>query len=527
VSEPANVIPLHPPIEIKTNAPLHEQADRGIAALAREPNLYQQAGHLVRVVRVDPSCATPQHPEGTPDVRRAETDTLRELLGRHAAFVRWSKTRESYDPCHPPRDVAATILRRGEYHGIRPLDGVIEAPALRPDGSLLWQSGYDPATRLLFLPDRTWPRVRDEPQREHAVKALAALAALFEQIPFVRPADLYVPIAAILTLFARSAIRGAVPAFAFDSSVAGSGKSLIANVVGAIVTGRFSEPSTYPADDVELEKNLGAEALAGSTIVDFDNVEGLVEGGPLLKVLTARDKVRLRVLGLSQKVSSRWRAVVLLGGNNLAIGRQMSRRTILARIEPREERPEERTGFNIPNLPHHCLEQRERLGVAALTILRGFVCAGSPSEGVKPLGSYEEWAALVPPAIVWAGGLDVTTCRPSAGPGGDDPETRALRVLLPRLGTLLGPEGSSAGALLKLLYPDGRRPRSDGPPDGHDEVRDALEELCPTRGGFPPAAHPLGVKFRALQGRWIGGKRLVNRIVPNAWQGARWTVEST
>ena len=527
MTEPAsNVVTLHPPIEIRTDAPLYEQGDQGILALAREPTLFQQAGHIVRVVRVDPTEATPAKPDGTPDVRRVETETARELLSKHATFVAYDKRIEKERLVHPPRDVAAAIVRRAEYPGIRPLDGVSEAPFLRADGTLVHRPGYDPATRVLFLPDRDWPRVRDEPQQEHAVKALRALADLFKQFPFVRPADLYVPIAAILTLFARAAIRGAVPAFAFDSSIAGSGKSLLANCIGAIFTGRMSEPSTYPADDVELEKNLGAEALAGSVIVDFDNVEGLVEGGPLLKVLTAKDKVRLRVLGLTQKVSARWRAVVLLGGNNMAIGRQMSRRTLIARIEPREERPEERQGFEIPDLPQYCLRNRTLLGVAALTVLRGYFCAGQPSMNVRPMGSFEEWGALVPPAIVWAGGADVTVCRPGAGASSEDAETRFLRVLLVHLGRLTGVEGLSTGGILRAIYPEGRRPTPGGPPDGLEEVRDALEEVLQTRGGLTPSPHALGLKLHSLSGRWIAGKRIKNRAVAGSGHGAKWVVET-
>ncbi len=518
---------------IRTDIPLIAQGDEGSAALAAEPNLYQQAGHLVRVVRVDPSSATPQRPDGTPELRRAAKETIRELLSRHARFEKFDRTERTYLETHPPKEVAEAIKMRGEWPGIRPLDGVIEGPTLRPDGSLLDRPGYDAATRVLYLPGVDFPKIRDEPTIDHARKALAALVEPFAQFPWSRPEQLYVPIAAILTLAARTAIQGSVPAIVFDSSVAGSGKTLLSGVVTASHTGRWAEGNTFPDDPVELEKSLGGEALAGASIVDFDNVEGLVESAPLLKVITARDKTRLRVMGTNTKISVRWRALVILGGVNIILGRQMSRRALVARLEPREERPEERGGFAL-DLPRWAPANRTRLGVAALTILRGYIVAARPDVGVRLLGSFEEWSALVARAIVWAGGLDVTACRPQATSGGEDPETEALRVILPswlalssRLGQ--GDKGMTCGEVLKVLYPGGRRPGRDEQPDGHDELRDALEALVlGRRASAPMAPSPSAIayKFRTVKGRWIGALCLVYKENSDTSRAGTWAVVS-
>jgi len=515
-------------VEIRTDESLDVQGDKAIRALAAEENLYQQAGHLVRVLRLDPSSATPAKPDGTPEIRRAESETLRELIARHAAYQRYDRKEKELTDCHPPKDVAAAVRKRGEWPGIRPLESILEAPCLRPDGTVLARAGYDERLRALLLPGADFPTVRDEPEQAHATKALRALEEPFKEFPWSRPEEIYVPIAAILTLYARPAIRGAIPAIVFDSSVAGSGKTLASGTVHAAYTGRWSESNTYPDDHIELEKSLAGEAMSGSPVIDWDNVEGLVEPPPLLKVLTARDKVRMRVMGTNTKVSLRWRALIMLNGVNLVIGRQMSRRCLVARMEPKQERPEERQGFKL-NLPEWTPANRTRLGVAALTILRGFCHAGKPKGDVPLLGSFEEWAELVPRAIVWAGGLDVTRCRPSTGASGDDPDTAALRVILPAWERLGGAAGMGTAEALRLLYPGGRRPGTEGPPDGYDDLRDALEALCGGRRGgvwAVPSPEALRYKLRSLKGRWLSGKRLVNRGDARGKEPVRWCVES-
>jgi putative DNA primase/helicase len=528
----ATVHPLPPPRErptIRTDDQLHAQGDQAVRALSADPDLYQQGGYLVHVVRVDPSSATPARPEGTPEIRRVEVETLREELSRYASWERRGSKGE-YVECHPPKDVAAAVRKRGQWFGIRPLEAITEAPALRPDGSILDRPGYDAATRVLYLPSQTFPGVRERPSRDNARRALSALLEPFAEIPFEREEQRHVPIAALLTLLARPAIRGAVPAFGFNSPVAGAGKSLCVQVISAIATGRWSEPSTYPADPVELEKSLGGEALAGSPIVDFDNVEDVIESGPLLKAITARDKVRFRVLGANQKISAKWRAVVLLGGIGLCIGRQMSRRILMATITPREERPELRTGFKIPDLAGWALAERGRLLAAGLTVLRGYTVAlqdGAPRGQALSLGGFEEWSSLVSAAMVWAGGPDVALCRAAAGPGGEDPETTALRVLLGLWGPFAGQGGQTARGGLELLYPRGRKVApEEGLADGWGPLRGAIEDLCPTRGPMPPTPDQLGKAFRKVRGRWIGGKRLVNREDTDGKSPAKWAVES-
>src|SRR5262249_12068781 len=81
----------------------------------------------------------------------------------------------------------------------------------------------------------------------------------------------------------------------------------------------------------------------------------------------------------------------------------------------RTEAPERRS-FAVEPF-QHCTEHRQAMVAAALTLLRGFVAAGTPRTTPDRLASYEHWADRVRQAVLWLAGEGVS---PEAGadPGG-------------------------------------------------------------------------------------------------------------
>src|SRR5207249_851796 len=65
--------------------------------------------------------------------------------------------------------------------------------------------------------------------------------------------------------------------------------------------------------------------------------------------------------------------------------------------------PEERQGFQHPNLLVWVGDNRAKLLTAALLILRGYCAAGQPKQDLPAWGSFEGWSALVRSAVVWVG----------------------------------------------------------------------------------------------------------------------------
>jgi hypothetical protein len=329
------------------------------------------------------------------------------------------------------------------------------------------------------------------------------LEAIFADFPHVSRASRMVPIAAILTLLARSAIAGSVPAFIFDASTRGSGKSMQADIVTLIAFGRSAARTNYPTEDDELEKVLSSYAIAGARAVLLDNVTRAFGGGPIDLCITAVDDVELRVLGRSEVRRLPWAAVLLASGNNVAFYEDTTRRVLVARLESPLENPEARTDFAIPDLRAHVSSHRAELVAAAMTVLRAYTAKGCPNAGQSRWGSFEAWSDLIPGAIRFAGGDDPMATRPSLSAVLTD-STAALAILLREL-PRLAPDGITVRELIHRLY---SHRDSESGPDGWDDVRDALEVWAPTRAGGHPDPRKLGKELRAHTGRILRGRKL-------------------
>lgn len=485
---------------------LHRVVDEAVRALGDDATLYQRECQLVHVVRaIEPDG---YGPAGTPQIRGVTAARLRDRLTHLRTWERFDARGKEWRATTPSRDIATMVVDRHEWPDVRPLVGVLETPSLRPDGTIIQTPGYDTATGWLYQPTCEYPRIADEPTRDDARAALRQVCEVWQDFPYARECERYVPTAAVLALVGRPAIMGCIPAHIFDASVRGAGKTLQADGVAIFATGRDAPRVSWRDSDEEIAKILGAYALHGSRLIAFDNVDTVFGGGSLDAVLTATDRVELRVLGRSEIATLRWRAVMLAGGNNIQLGADTTRRCLVSRLEPEVERPEERTGYAHPDLLGWLREERPRLVCAALTILRAHAVAGRPDMGVRRWGSYDAWREVIAGAIAWAGDVDVIECRAS-GDGERDPEAAALGVVLREL-PRVAPDGCTARTLVETLWPS--RPRLADAPDSWGTLRDALDLVIRCRPGTPPSARQVGYRLRAWRGRVIAGRRLASSL---------------
>lgn len=368
-------------------------------------------------------------------------------------------------------------------------------------------------------------KMKQDPTQGDANAALLELNEVFADFPYAKESHASVPIAALLTLLGRPAIEGACPAFLFDASTRGSGKTLQSDAISLIATGRTSAKMAYPMHDEELEKVLGAYALRGASLINFDNVNRLFGGGPLDRCLTAEDTVELRILGKSEIPTLRWRAVIVATGNNLALAGDTARRVLVARLESPLENPESREDFRHPDLLDWVRQEQVRLVYAGLSVLRAYFVAGRPDVGIKPWGSFGPWSKLVAAAIVHAGGANPMDARPTVD-GEEDGEKAALGLVLRELARFdSNGDGITVKGLLSALYPP-EYLKGQTTPDGWGELREGIEALVPTKAGQAPDNRKAGEALRHAKGRVISGRRLVP-----AGQGhggvAKWRVEGS
>ena len=400
----------------------HDVNDQAIEALAADPTVYQRGFMLVTVQR---DCKPEQgivRPAGSSQIVQLPLAILRERLARCA---RWIKKRKSRSggmeevPAHPPDWAVSAVSARGEWPLIRPLEGVVEAPTLRQDGTILDIPGYDVATGLLYEPNADYPPIKAEPTLIDAQEAAAVLLDLLVDFPFAKPdesegggcspeAHKAAWLVALLTVQARFAIDGPCPLFLFDSSSPAAGKGMLCDLISVIATGRDAPRKDYPYDNEEMRKVITAVALAGDRLMLLDNIACSFGGSALDGALTARTW-KDRHLGLSKMTPDMPLYAVWFGtGNNVSLKGDAKRRIVPCRLEPMEERPEERTGFKYPKLLEHVARERPALVVAGLTILRAYKLAGSPDQQLPPLGSFEAWSDVARSAVYWT--LRVDPC---------------------------------------------------------------------------------------------------------------------
>ena len=497
-------------IVISTNeADINEQA---IQALARDDKLYQRAGRLVHVV-TSPIRDGIDRPEDAPRILPLSLPGLRERLTRVAQFVtvHESKDGEEIRPAHPPKWCYEAIAARGQWPVIRPLAGVVTAPVLRPDGSVLNSPGYDSATGLLFDPQGVSFPIIERPSHDDAVRAATSLLDVVTDFPFSKSDHRAAWLAFLLTPLARFAFTGPAPLFLVDANVRGSGKSLLADVVSLIVTGREMSRMSNPKDDDEARKRITALALAGDTLCLIDNIVGGLGCASLDAALTGT-VWKDRVLGASEIVelplSVTWSAT----GNNVVLHADMSRRVAHIRLDSRLENPEQREGFRHPNLKAFVRQHRHQLLADALTILAAFCHARRPQQRLSTWGSFEGWSDLIRQAVVWCGQADPGATRTELVEQSDR-EAIALRELLGGWDEL-DPDcfGLTTAEILD---------RINKHHDRYERVRNAVLELCPPQAGHSlPSPASLGKKLGHLRGRVVSGRfidRRTNRKKTSAW----------
>jgi hypothetical protein len=361
-------------------------SDESLAALAGA-SIYQRTARLVQVQRDEHH----QH-----HVQALEVPHLRGLLSRRANFYSLT-VKGNRMGCVPPKTVVEDLLARGDWP-FPPLDGVVETPCLRPDGTVLDRPGYDAATRLVYAP-ASGLQVPPVPAHPTAAQVAAARALLFEpfyDFPFETDADVAAVLGLLLTVVMRPAIPGKVPLALIDAPKQGTGKSLLAEVVSIIGTGAAVPVSTLPTRPEEWRKWITAQLVAGRAMIQLDNLVGTLHSPELAAALTA-DTWSDRLLGSNDKtVTVPNRAVWVATGNNMKVAGDMPRRCYRIRVDARARDPQAREGWRHDPLVPWVRQHRSELLGAALTIARAWYAAGQPRAAAgSRLGSFEAWQSII------------------------------------------------------------------------------------------------------------------------------------
>ncbi len=420
--------PQRPVIEVVsgTEHTMADEAERLL--LEHDPTIFQRGERLVRWV---PAKLETVHgirrPAGAAIIRKIEIDYLMDRLSTFIQWMRFDVKENKLKQTKPPERVAKNILVRFGQWKFPLLTGIITAPTMRPDGSILDKAGYDAETGLLFVNQGlSFPEIPLNPSKEQAAEALAILADVFNSFPFVKEYHKSAVLSAALSVCVRHILR-CIPLHSYSAPAAGSGKSLLADTISMIGTGYPAPAMALSEDQAEMNKTITAVLIQGDAVINLDNIEHgeSLAGRELSKAIT-QEVYSGRILGKTETVNLAATCMWLATGNQLQISGDMTRRVIPCEIDPACERPDEREFKR--NLYEWVPANRPQLVAAALTILRAYIVAGRPRQNIRPLGGFEDWSSLVRSSLIWLGYADPLSGRDEIESA--DPQKRQLRALL-------------------------------------------------------------------------------------------------
>lgn len=336
-----------------------------------------------------------------------------------------------------PLEAARRAVDAPEAMGmLRPLAGITHTPMVRADGSVLEAYGYDPASRYLFLPAPgvKVARVPADPTPADLRKAMGLLDEMLAGFPWESKDDLANYLGLLLTPMLRLVTPPSYKMFGIGAHQPGSGKTLLADVVTALHGGVLRSESPG-ADEPEWRKQITTIlATTSAPVVHIDNVTGVLKSSTLAGTLTAGQAVSDRVLGKSEMVTTVNDRVWVVTGNNLSLGGDLVRRTIIITIDPNMANPETRE-FAIADLKGWVAAHRNELLWALLVMIRTWVAAGRPLAARAQSDSFAAWEASVAGILSVcgvAGSFDDSSGQKAAAGGDDDGLAQVLEHIWAR-----------------------------------------------------------------------------------------------
>jgi putative DNA primase/helicase len=475
-----------------------------------------RAGMLVHPIQETFPAADDQKTQAT-ILRPLRLENAAYMVNKQAAvFIRYDERRKRWVKTDPPDRIAATLLHKGQW-AFPKVTGVVTAPTMRPDGTILDCPGHDPSTQLWYAPDAFlhMPPIKDKPTKGDALAALELIDGLLAGWKFVDDLDRSVALAAMLTPHLRPACD-VVPMFLFLAHTAGSGKSFLTDLISVTAHGRKAPAISKAATEEELEKRLGALVLAGVPVINIDNCTANLSGTTLCQV-TERQVVRIRILGRSEMPECEYRGAVFANGNNITAEGDLTRRTLVSHIDPEVERPELRRFAFDPI--ERVARDRGTYIAAALTIARAYLVSGLRVE-CDPLASYGRWSKVVREPLIWLGKEDPVKSMDEIRE--EDPVRAAVRDLYALWREQLGEDAYTAAEMLEkvLKREDLNKPESES----QTQFRRLLADQA---GGFRGEidARRVGMWLQSVYGQVHDGFRL-DKVKERGKSGAKYALRA-
>jgi hypothetical protein len=351
------------------------------------PNLYVRDGLLVSL------CPRVDEPGMT--VCQVNADGLNYLLSTNVTTYKAGKDGMP-KKASPTAATLRAVVSAGYWPGVPALRGVVGTPTLRPDGSLLQESGYDKATGLFLAPtvsvDKVPESITDEQVR---VSREFVFSKVFGEFCWSSPGDFSNFMALLLSPMLRPYAKTTTPFGMVTATTRGSGKTNLTDAIG-LLYGQSSQ--VLPGRSEELQKKITSILVGNaSPVVVFDNIrEGTSISSEILATLITKDKWDDRMLGASRNIEAANDRLWLASGNGLGVGGDMASRTVMVRLDPKMARPELRT-FEMGQFSDWIREDgnREELLWHLLILVQSWMQAGAAKDTSHTMRGFTRWAQLM------------------------------------------------------------------------------------------------------------------------------------
>lgn len=376
----------------------HLQVKEAVAALkTRYPNIFWRSGF---VVRVEVTTIRALNSKSMPCLLESSARWLKETMDKKTDEV-------IHTPSGVPQRVVDAVVSGEDHEALQILEGVMDAPFLRPDGTVRQTPGYDEQTKLYLVERQRFVPIPERPSLEVAAEACGRLMAIFADFPFDTAADASAALAALFTGVCRPAMPLA-PMFVFDAPKPGTGKSFLPGAFIGVCTSRAAGSVPVLRDPDKVWRHLEAKLLNGGRFILLDNqIDDSTFDNPQIELFLTMPHSEVRPFSSNNLEEPLNIQTVYMTANNVSFKGGMARRVIRCRLDAKMEHPEFRSGFAIKNIVAHCIEHRQQIVSDVLTIVSGAIAAGAhKSDDPAPLGSFEQWDAWVRRSLLWVGLAD-------------------------------------------------------------------------------------------------------------------------
>lgn len=500
-------------VNVSFGQPLHRQIDITIEPDAIRaitdaictkaiPDLYLRSGCVTRVLLIDDGVTGAKL-----IMRPVDADSLRQLLAMYADCYRVKMVagpkgpEPKMVPALPTVSTAKAILSASDWPGLPILAGVTSFPLIRTDGTVQADEGYDEATRLYYRPAYKVRPIPEMPSPEDVAWARNfILGKVLHDVCFDGDASRANYLALLATPLMRLYLGGLLPFGVISAVTAGSGKTLLTQVLKAVYKANLKP---WARTDDEMGKVITATLKDDvEPVIVFDNVGSFdtVEHATLAALLTSKEWSN-RLLGASSNTSGVNDRLWCCTGNNVALGGDIPARSVLVRLDPGVENPEERSGFVIEDIWSWLDddENRSNLLAALLVLVRAWMVAGAPKDTSLRMRNYTAWAQTMGGLLEFHGIPGFLTNKQELAISNDD-------------------ETATAAFLVKWYekYGDAKKGATDLVDSARSQLigndwHDPWDGVFPTRpDGKPFTSKGLGRYLQARRGKLFGGLKLVH-----------------